>query len=142
MVDVVVHALRGVRGAFDLASIMVGVIVIGTIAGAVMGTVALVIPWSQDRAAEASLGAVRTAERVVYAVGGTYLDFDARHAAGLVQPAPAVTIDTGDDGQCWASAVRSVSGNIFWADSARETVQVYVPGTSTSPCVSLELILP
>ena len=142
MIDGLVRALRGIRGALDVASVMVGVIVIGTIAGAAMGTFALVIPWSQDQAAQTSLQAVRTAERVVYTLEGQYLDFDDLVDADLVQPAPAVTVATGDDGHCWAAAIRSVSGNTFWADSAHETVQVYVPDESASPCVDLETIRP
>ncbi|MCU1584083.1 MAG: hypothetical protein JWM49_639 [Microbacteriaceae bacterium] len=58
---------RDDEGAIDLASIMVGVLVIGIIAGVIAATVFAVIPWSQDNAAKQALGAVSTAESVQYA---------------------------------------------------------------------------
>lgn len=54
------------QGAIDLASIMVGVLVIGIIGGVIAATVFAVIPWSQDQAAQQALGAVATAESVQY----------------------------------------------------------------------------
>ncbi len=44
--------LRGKRGAIDLASIMVGVLVIGIISGIVGAAVFALIPWSQDEKAK------------------------------------------------------------------------------------------
>lgn len=49
-------------GAIDLASIMVGVIVIGLIGGVVAATVFTVIPWSQDNAAKQQLDSISSAE--------------------------------------------------------------------------------
>ena len=66
-------ALRGQNGAIDLASIMVGVLVIGIIGGVIAATVFAVIPWSQDQAAQADLGQVRQAEGV----------YAAAHAGGF-----------------------------------------------------------
>jgi len=50
------------RGAIDLASIMVGIIVIGLISATVAATVFAVIPWTQDSAAKQQLANIRTAE--------------------------------------------------------------------------------
>ena len=66
-------ALRGQNGAIDLASIMVGVLVIGIIGGVIAATVFAVVPWSQDQAAQADLGQVRQAEGV----------YAAAHAGGF-----------------------------------------------------------
>jgi hypothetical protein len=58
--------LISTRGAIDLASIMVGVLVIGIIGGVIAAMVFAVIPWSQDSAAKQTLSAVRDAESVWY----------------------------------------------------------------------------
>jgi len=50
------------EGAIDLASIMVGIIVIGLIGGVIAATIFAVIPWAQDNAAKQQLNSVKTAE--------------------------------------------------------------------------------
>lgn len=49
-------------GAIDLASIMVGIIVIGLIGGIIAATVFAIIPWSQDNAAKQQLDSIATAQ--------------------------------------------------------------------------------
>lgn len=56
------EALRNEKAAIDLASIMVGVIVIGLIGGVISATVFAVIPWSQDNAAKQQLSSVASAQ--------------------------------------------------------------------------------
>src|SRR5438874_2417074 len=56
------EAFKNDDGAIDLASIMVGIIVIGIIGGVIAATVFAVIPWSQDNGAKAQLDSVATAE--------------------------------------------------------------------------------
>jgi len=55
-------ALKSSRAAIDLASIMVGIIIIGLIGGVIAATVFAVIPWSQDKAAKQQLDNVSSAE--------------------------------------------------------------------------------
>ena len=55
-------AFRNESGAIDLASIMVGIIVIGLIGGVIAATVFAVIPWAQDNAAKQQLGSIAAAE--------------------------------------------------------------------------------
>lgn len=55
-------AFRNEKGAIDLASIMVGVIVIGLIGGVVATTTFAIIPWAQDRAAKQQLDSIVTAQ--------------------------------------------------------------------------------
>jgi hypothetical protein len=50
------------RGAIDLASIMVGIIVIGLVGAIVAATVFAVIPWTQDNAAKQQLNNIRVAQ--------------------------------------------------------------------------------
>ena len=111
-----VHAFRGASGAIDLASIMVGVLVIGIIAGVVAATVLVVIPWSQDAAARGNLDAVRTAESVARAQDGRFLDYadlTAQPGARL-QTSPKVTVDTNADGTCFIGISKSATGAIFF----------------------------
>jgi type II secretory pathway pseudopilin PulG len=49
-------------GAIDLASIMVGIIVIGLIGGVIAATIFAVIPWAQDNGAKQQLDSVKSAE--------------------------------------------------------------------------------
>lgn len=53
---------RNEKGAIDLASIMVGIIVIGLIGGVIAATVFAVIPWVQDKAAKQQLDSVSMAQ--------------------------------------------------------------------------------
>jgi surface protein len=57
---------RDEDGAIDLASIMVGVIVIGLIGGTIAATVFAVIPWSQDNAAKQQLDSIVQAENAYF----------------------------------------------------------------------------
>jgi type II secretory pathway pseudopilin PulG len=122
---------KGVRrylaehGAIDLASIMVGVIIIGIIGGVIAAAVFGVIPWSQDKAASQNLDAVKTAESVQYAqsqdngASGKYLDGadlgDATKTASktvLLKPTDTVAINTvGGD---WAAiSVSPQTGHVY-----------------------------
>jgi len=56
------EAFTNEDGAIDLASIMVGIIVIGLIGGVIAATVFAVIPWAQDNAAKQQLDSVASAE--------------------------------------------------------------------------------
>jgi hypothetical protein len=56
------NALKSSRAAIDLASIMVGIIVIGLIGGVIAATVFAVIPWAQNNAAKQQLDSVVSAE--------------------------------------------------------------------------------
>ena len=56
------EAFKNEDGAIDLASIMVGIIVIGMIGGVIAATVFTVIPWAQDNAAQQQLDSVAAAQ--------------------------------------------------------------------------------
>ena len=71
---------RDEDGAIDLASIMVGVIVIGLIGGTIAATVFAVIPWSQDNAAKQQLDSIVQAENAYFGL-----------SAAVPSPLPAGT---------------------------------------------------
>ena len=56
------EAFKNEAGAIDLASIMVGIIVIGLIGGVIAATVFAVIPWAQDNAAKQQLDSIASAQ--------------------------------------------------------------------------------
>ena len=134
-----VHAFRGASGVIDLASIMVGVLVIGIIAGVVAATVLAVIPWSQDAAARGNLDAVRTAESVSRAQDGRFLNYaDLTTGPGsLLQASPQVAVGTDADGTCYISVATSDSGNLFFGTSKGPGVEQLTddtPAGATSWC--------
>lgn len=60
------EVFRNEDGAIDLASIMVGIIVIGLIGGTIAATVFAVIPWTQDNAAKQQLDSVTSAQSAYF----------------------------------------------------------------------------
>lgn len=121
----VLAVLKTEGGAIDLASIMVGVLVIGIIGGVIAATVFAVIPWSQDQAASQALDSVKTAESVQLSFSsangpGVYVaDADltgTTNAAGksLLQPSASVKIDVSTDGTHFIAASKSATGTVFY----------------------------
>lgn len=64
-------ALFNTRAAVDLASVMVGVIIIGIIGGIVAAAIFAIIPWAQDKQAKANLEAVKQAQNVYAGLAAT-----------------------------------------------------------------------
>ena len=69
------RGMRKERGAIDLASILVGVLVMGVLGAVIAASVFVVIPWSQDAAAKASLDGVKTAQSVSQVKDGKFVLF-------------------------------------------------------------------
>jgi surface protein len=114
---------------------MVGIIVIGVIAGTIAATVFAVIPWSQDAAARQDLDSVRTAEAVSQVQTSQFTDFSGLRTAGLIQA--SATVDAAADlaGSCYVAVSASKTGTIFLTtDVAPEAIR-YVPGSSAG-CLS------
>lgn len=117
-------------GAIDLASIMVGVLVIGIIGGVIAATVFAVIPWSQDQAASQALDAVATAESVAFAQSsgegaGFYLDEEELAATdglggtdGLIQSSDTIQILVTDTPASYEAFSLSPTGKVFSINSA------------------------
>jgi hypothetical protein len=119
-------ALRSTAGAIDLASIMIGVIVIGVIAGVIAATVFAVIPWAQDRAANASLDAVKTAESVSYTMqtsatgAGRYSSSSQLKTDGYLPPSKTVIVF--GNTTVYKAFSLSATGAVFYQTSASPTV--------------------
>jgi hypothetical protein len=136
------YAFRNERGAFDLPSILVGVLVVAVMALGVMAVVFGIIPFSQDKSAQQSLAAVSTAEGTYYGQstdstfttasaynGSIYSglkDLQTQKLLGADVTSVAVTGGTGG----WVAVTKSDSGQWFWATSAQPTPAKFTPTTA------------
>ena len=134
-------ALQSSKAAIDLASIMVGVIIIGLIGGVIAATVFAVIPWSQDKAAKQQLESVHTAENAFFGLSSdpsTDLTNGKKNSfatsvelasAGLLVENSAVYCVASADANNYTAYVKSASGKIFKATNANKTPVVDTTGT-------------
>ncbi|GAA4035589.1 hypothetical protein GCM10023063_20180 [Arthrobacter methylotrophus] len=117
-------AFKNEAGAFDLPSILVGVVVVGILTAGVLASIFGVIPFAQDKGAQQDLGSVVTAEGVFKAQTNNYTDL-----AGLQAPAAnpgqagnlisssitssKMDVESDHAGQ-FAAATKSGSGKVFY----------------------------
>lgn len=106
------------KAAIDLASIMVGIIVIGLIGGVIAATVFAIIPWAQDNAAKQQLDAIHTAENAFYGLSAEgqapYFASSSELATkGLLSENENYCITVDSSKQGYTAVVRSDSGNVF-----------------------------
>lgn len=73
------------RGLIDLSSLMIGIIVVGILAGITSAIVFAVIPWSQDRATKQMLSTVVTAEESYAQAYDAYASKEALINSGLLK---------------------------------------------------------
>jgi type II secretory pathway pseudopilin PulG len=109
-------AFKNEEGAIDLASIMVGIIVIGLIGGVIAATVFAVIPWAQDNAAKQQLDAVNTAQSAKAGLN------DGKYSANLgtfLDTSAAKVILRSDESSCFGAFVTSASGATFYTSSTK-----------------------
>jgi len=140
--------LKSSRAAIDLASIMVGIIVIGLIGGVIAATVFAVIPWSQDKAAKQQLESIHTAENALYGLSsdsnvalqggakrasfGSSAQLDANNLLTLDKTGSYCVIPA-VGGKDYHAYVKSGSNKWFSATNSKKTPIEY---TGTTPCVN------
>jgi len=125
------------RAAIDLASIMVGVIIIGLIGSVIGATVFAVIPWAQDNAARASLSQVRTAEDAQRGLKEKYAGHEALSDNGFLQSQPGLAVRTNDAGTCYVGVIVSATGNMFWTSDKTGIAAYKSTALPTSPCLDV-----
>jgi alpha-tubulin suppressor-like RCC1 family protein/type II secretory pathway pseudopilin PulG len=135
--------LRSSRGAFDLPSIIAGVVVVGILTAGVLAAVFGVIPFAQENAAKQDLAAIRTAEGVARAKDGKFMDSAGLVAAGYlssttfsassggaadggdfiraadVTATKPLAVDANDQGTCYVSVAKAPTGKLFVSTSLR-----------------------
>ena len=133
-------------GAIDLASIMVGIVVIGLIGGIIAATVFAVIPWSQDNAAKHQLDSIVVAESAYMglasdptatlpsnAAPNSYADSALLSNATLLKTGPTYCAVTTDGGKGYAGYSQSASGKI-WTVTDKSTKPVLMTSTLPAAC--------
>jgi len=137
--------LKSSRAAIDLASIMVGVIIIGLIGGVIAATVFAVIPWSQDKAAKQQLDSVHTAQNAFFGlssdssqdlVGGkknSFANSVELDSNSLLTSNPTYCTVATVDGKDYHAYAKSASGKWFYALNSNKQAQVLTAGIV--PCV-------
>jgi hypothetical protein len=109
-------AFKNEAGAIDLASIMVGIIVIGLIGGVIAATVFAVIPWAQDNAAKQQLDAVNTAQSARAGLNdGKY----SINLTSLLDSSAANVSIRSNESNCYGAFVTSASGATFYTSSTK-----------------------
>lgn len=138
------NILRNENGAIDLASIMVGIIVIGLIGGVIASTVFVVIPWTQDNAAKQQLDSVVSAESAYFGLSAdnpptlpagskpnTFGKSADLAAAKLMGTGPRYCVTTPDDGKSYTAYSQSSSGAIFTVtDKNAKATTLVIPAGS------------
>ena len=137
--------LTNSRAAFDLASIMVGVVVIGIIAGVVAATVFAVVPWTQDNSAKQSLNAVTVAENTYY--GFTSQELPSAYGTSeqltertLLTQNSDIAVGTDTVGSCYVAVAESATGTIFYITDSEPKPEVY-NATVTVSCLDIKILV-
>jgi hypothetical protein len=110
------EAFRNEEGAIDLASIMVGIIVIGLIGGVIAATVFAVIPWAQDNAAKQQLDAVVTAQSAKAGMNDGKYSTD---LGSFLDTSSAKVGIRSNNNDCYGAFVTSSSGNTYYVSSGK-----------------------
>ena len=133
-------------GAIDLASVMVGVIVIGVIGGIVAATVFAVIPWSQDNAAKQQLDSIVQAENAYFGLSaaspsplptGTPANSFGKSAelktANLLTDNPRYCVTTPDDKKSYTGYSQSGSGKIWTVTDKNTKASLFADSSDSIP---------
>lgn len=147
--------LRSAHGAFDLPSIITGVVAVGILTAGVLAAVFGVIPFAQENGAKQDLAAVRNAEAVALAKDGRFMTTDELYAAGYLtgdfasaqgtggdaalgfERAAAVTknrsiaVQAGPNKDCYLGVSRAETGKVFYLTNDTVEPQVLEPATVT-----------
>ena len=134
------------EGAIDLASIMVGIIVIGLIGGVIASTVFVVIPWAQDNAAKQQLDSVVQAENAYFGlsaatpsslpagyVTNSFSDSAGLANANLLQTSATYCVVTGTGSKSYQAYSASGSGSV-WSVTDQNSQPVAFTGTLPASC--------
>ena len=132
------EALSTESGAIDLASIMVGIIVIGMIGGVVSATVFSVIPWTQDNAAKQQLTSIAAAESAYFGLSSdaqsslpsgtktnSFGNSAGLKAANLLGEGNTYCVFTPPDGKGYEAFSQSKTGNMWIATDKEPTPALY-----------------
>jgi type II secretory pathway pseudopilin PulG len=146
------QAFKNEAGAIDLASIMVGIIVIGLIGGVIAATVFAVIPWAQDNAAKQQLDSAVTAQSAYLGLsadgpqanvsGSTINSYGTKAnlaSAGLLDSTAPISIVVGKDAANaphYGVVIKSASGGYFAVSDTKTKPTDKYPGIVSAKLAS------
>lgn len=111
------QTLRSSRAAVDLATIIVGVVVIGIIGAVSAATIFALVPWMQDRSAKQRLSSVSIAENSYKGAYDTY-GYDLSDILDIKTLAVDKIRIQSDNKTCYAAFSKSSTGNYFYNTSS------------------------
>ncbi|WP_167534800.1 hypothetical protein [Pseudarthrobacter chlorophenolicus] len=129
------HVLKSVSGAFDLPSIITGVVVVGILAAGILAAVFAVIPFSQDNSAKQDLDSVRTAQGVAKAKDSGYMDKASLIAVPYLSSGDDVAVSTNTDRTCYLALSKSGTGKIYYSDNKSNEAKELVAGATVN-CIT------
>lgn len=125
-------------GAIDLASIMVGVVVIGLIGGVIAATVFTVIPWTQDNAAKQQLDSIASAESAYMGLSSaepsplpagyapnSFGNSSQLASGNLLQTGATYCAVTPTDGKSYIGYSKSASGKVWLMTDKNTKPQIF-----------------
>lgn len=140
------NLFKNENGAIDLSSIMVGIIVIGLIAGTIAATVFTVIPWSQDNAAKQQLDSIAAAESAYMGLSSanpsplpagyalnSFGNSAQLAAANLMSVGSNYCVVTPVDGKSYTGYSKSSSGNVWFMTDKKTKPELLNDSTNTVP---------
>lgn len=114
------RTLRSSSGAFDLPSVLVGVVVVMVLVVGTLATTIGVIPWIQDNGARQDLTTLTSAQGVNRAQNDRYAPLDALKITGQISTGPsAIAAETDSQGKCFVGVTKSGTGKVLANSDAR-----------------------
>ena len=138
--SVTARILISARGAIDLASILVGVLVLGVLGGVIAAAVLVVVPWAQNAAANADLSAVKDAESIALVKDGGYLSYADLVVGKKIGEKASIAVGTSTARDCYVGASRSGTGTFYVIDDKMRAAVKYTAGM-TSSCLDLVALI-
>lgn len=125
------------KGAFDLTSTMVGVVIIGILGLITMASVSIVVPWFQERAANDAFSAIKIAETSARQDTQAYTDYDTLLSARYLSIPPKTKVcislnPTKTEYEIYAKTDRDV---IYQYQSTTDQVVDVTKTMTTFPCI-------
>ena len=131
--------LRRSSGAFDLPSIITGVVVVGILAAGVLAAIFGVIPYAQNNGAKQDLSSIRTAEGVAKAKDNRFMDHQRLLDIGYLQLSSTkqTKVKSDEKGTCYVALAKSGTGKVFYSTDTRTDPEIFEADTETG-CLTPE----
>lgn len=113
--------LRSTSGIIDLASVMVGMIVLGIVSSIATVSILGVVRFSQDETAQGNVHATRTSELAARVAAREFLPVANLIAGGYAISRPTLTVSTDANRTCYLAVSASKTGTVYFGSSASKS---------------------